>query len=1128
MSSKRKNRAPRRRPQTQNGQTVESLEKVRISNVRPIDVNHMRKCIKMATKDLYISNAISINSNLVLSGDVSVHIGQSNYPGVSPQHKSELDDNLLKALQWIYTCGFVPFGFKNDRYKKRKQRVDDDDGNYDDDYGDGEGKPPGLHKLNDHVFLASPQEAVDKEFARDLEKHPINTFVKPVIEDQYKLMREGRPLQEGFPRYRDGNGKSTGGNYSRDTRNPEQVQEITKQLFDFDNIPISVAKEMPGISSIDSKISEDFNDHLNTNQMANITGSGQINEEHGSKSMDNSAVDDIAPNPFATNRTQNTFLDPLSEGRSFLVDLLMKVRERKQSENDQGVIFREDKLNAEDGDLDFVVPDLSVDFGTFFSYRENGINTTKLFVRVTDEEEDEEYFDENDEDYFDEMDDNYYIQEEDREFVSKTSSGQVQFDNGAVGVKGHDGIQIGADYVEEIARRNGYKYNPFDGISDEYRNTMNQEIVEKTARAIRQSDGRYVSGALILQPGEYLPGENPREQFGVKTNIYPELYKDREMISLGGHGNPNETDVRGYPKRYVEQTNQEKGYPGYSAKAILANRGEMPVYRKDVQFRERNLSAKEKRALKVLTKSKFCYYVYVVKGPDEKGKLNSDVALLMDAYVTYKQATKTQKIYNQKSLFPTLVIQKTKETDKGMEKSKYRKADAVGFNASDKGKTFESVSKEAQSSISSQNLSNAQKLAQYKNQYKALTADELTQARIEQIQLQEKALRQQALLKDYNDAFDNNLLHTLPTNLVFKMNTHKIDDGHEFVSFYTPPAPPNLELQQDSYVRQVCTTFGIPKRIFDHDVQKWKSDIGSETDPHVDRLTPLRKVLKNMYSCMYYAKNGYSLTKHKSKKIDQFFKQETTIINAFVGKLIEKMRYLGLLANTRATQFFNAHKEKVDQTKKSIKDKDQLMELHRQLESEVSSAKLKEVKKYGLNPPQPKQPAAKPGAAGAGKAGKPPSSQSLDDFKKISDFNSYEDAMHKNASTGHLEALTMKQGALGGGSKSGGKSGSSNGDNYSINAASALMYPETFLQEHEKFQELCALQAYIAFVIDSIDKYEQTLKFLEKHKWNIVTLSFDTPIMTSLESIERIATMIPMSERKIKSLISNKFGADTW
>jgi hypothetical protein len=1148
----------KRTPNTKNAplpkrRKVESLEKISITDVRFINEAHLRKCMKIVKKDTYIAESLELIKDLVLQGHVEVRLGPVRYPGFSPEHSKHLIEQLKKAIDWHYTAGFIPFGFRSQRYVPRDQR-----GTYSTptaSYGNNSTQQYG-HPLPQ----VKEEMSVAREIASDLNTHPENTFIAPVVKDQGDLMRAHKHMDGGIKKYTQEPGAQGRGNQTKSKK-----MDILKQLFNNDQMPDQIARIMPGISSLDSRIAEEFDLHLERNQaggqMFAGTSSSNTGQDNGLSDMYKENTEEIAPNPFDKKIGNigggpNPSADSLLQGRAFLVNLLLHIKDKDEvikkyqaaangqkgtestststkADTSESIVDVDDSLNAQDGDLDFYVPDLDVNFGTFVAYREKGINATKVFVRLKDDD-----LDDDEDNYLDEYNDGY-IHEDDDEYSNVATSGAVLFPNGTVGTKGPYGVTIGADYVTAQARRAGYPGNPFDGIPTEDMIRMDQKKNELIAQGIGQTNASLLHTNLVMGPGEYLPGENVKEQYGIKTNIEPELYNLQQTRPIGG-GNPSELDMFGRPK-YSDD------YMNYSQTS-----GQYPGQRGGRRSSSAYLSHEQRRAMSIIRNSKHCYYVFATDTPDSKGFLQSKVARLLDDYKLLKKARNTEGSYTHKILYPTLIIQPSKPKSGGKtDSSKDKKIDEKDVETKKKEHMYKAVNEGLKSSAE-------QLIGEYDGgigrsdpfgrngdcAIKKLTAFEVKQEQMRLQKLQEEALRRQAEEKDYTDAFQHNVLHNLPPDLVFRMNTHVIPEGYEFVSVYTPPEPAKFQEILDAYIRKVCTTFGIPKRIFDHEVQKWKSDITSETDPFVAKLVPLRTTLRSFFSCCYYAKNGHSLTQFRSQRIDKFFDQERKMINELLNKVIEQVSRLSFMVRIGSAEFVREQRQKIGETKRSLAMRDDLLKLRHKLDTVLMEEKLKEIKKYGPRgppPPMPKPAAsgssgAKGGAKAPAKIPKSKVTQDLEDHQKLSrDSTTFEEGLQNRANSGQMQSMAMKgqqmmmgqQGASGGGGGSGGTGGKVGNQSEMLTWSQAGMYPETYLEDYEKQKELLILHKYIAYCIDTIDKFEESVHFIEKYRWEAVNLEFLSPIIVSLESIQKMMTMMPMSERHIKMLVGNKYGINT-
>ena len=62
--------------------------------------------------------------------------------------------------------------------------------------------------------------------------------------------------------------------------------------------------------------------------------------------------------------------------------------------------------------------------------------------------------------------------------------------------------------------------------------------------------------------------------------------------------------------------------------------------------------------------------------------------------------------------------------------------------------------------------------------------------------------------------------------------------------------------------------------------------------------------------------------------------------------------------------------------------------------------------------------------------------------------------------------------------------------------------------------------------MDTITKLEESIAFVERHKWNAIHLDFKTPIVVSVESIQKMMTMMRMSEVEVKRLVGQKYGVN--
>lgn len=1112
---------------------VSLVRQKKICDLHVIDKQHISNCIKLYEEDAYYSAAVQVIITTVLEGGALVKIGKLNYPNFKKVERDTLEIQLSKIIPWFMTLGFCLFSYDNPNYIPRAQRMkmrylkrsmrlqkkearlsrmDDDD-----DDGDSDTRPTEIS----YIPYTSGHVA---QSLSEMENNPANTFLSRETKDYKEVLLD---QIEGTYNKRDGRGNKDDQDKKNEKKDDLEKSEQIRLEDDFMGEKIkdyrkqsSAMKhvELPGISSLEVKTSLDIQGGLNGSDndnnplYENGDENGITNKLYGIFQRSGNAGDDSLPSK--SNEENNRRMIPSTT--KFPVFDGPDNRETDVYHIDKISQFAVNnptsRLDASNGDLDFTVPDMDGCTGTFIRYRDWDNDTVKVFFVQGREDSDDE---------------------SDEDSTSSESDGDEYSDDGFdYGTEDHEhyydtpGYSLDKNYVTYPNKRRKRLGNQYDfpnridddtfshhasGYLDPFTTTQMEPLEKNTAQMksnhiadTLMKEGVVNGHDIVLKNGQYMPDESADVFLGVRTNQKPIGSRIKAYPNSEGDMGTSDPKNSRYSKSYSSQDYDDSGYE--ESEKSLSRLSKSELERKFKRTRKADIRRQKRK----ISKQKRIYMVYTYSPPSVNGNIVSHASKLLGSFTRIHNAQNYDTVYHHRSLWPTAVLQQTQDGGKSsseqkpktLEQSEIRKM-AHDILRKVKAEDLPTQGLRAQNVVSvdtinrfadtfSERMKTVPPYKETNNRGQKIPPPaELVENQQIKTEFYMKALQIVEETAMYKEAFDNNALASISPDLSFRMNAFYIPQGYEFKSFSTPPPPISVSEIEDAHIRKVCTIFGVPKRLLDNVEQtKFKPDTASEIQPMIKRLLPIRKAIKSFFSGFYISKNGV-IVSDTYKKLNQFIKEETTIVDKIINKIIELGKGLGFFISKSMDEFVNNQRKELSH-KKEMEKRELILS---KLESEVKEATLndqkaeldekdKERKKpkktnSGNGPPQKKESQAKPAA--------PPKPSNSDDKNSEKDNSS--------SSSSSSESQTSK-----------------------------FDLSEVEIKPHEKQRNLLIIQKTIAYGKQILADLSYTINFVDSYQVGAIMLEFPTPMVGDLQTLQQIQEVSPLPGNEIKDYILTSHG----
>lgn len=1089
------------------------VKQKKICDLRVLDTQHITNCIKLYEEDVYYAAAVQVVVTTVLEGGAVVKIGKLNYPNFKKVERNSLEIQLSKMIPWFMTLGFCLFSYDNPNYIPRVERMK-------------------MRYLKRSMRLQRKEHDMSMSDENNSDSRPTDITYMPYSNNhvaQSLVELENNPHNSFFARetksYKQVIDEQIDGTYKKDSDGSQTVSESekkdelekAKQINMEDDFTGGKEKEyrklssamkhveFPGISSIEARNSNDILEGLNpdgNNNPLYKTGNNNGITDQAFNMLQQQDRNSSMPSSSNEDNTKRTIPSakkfPLFEkARTGTTDIYRVDKISQFAINDPAK-----RLDASNGDLDFVVPDMDSSIGSFIRYRDLETGSVKVFFVPSKEDSDDES--EGDSSSSESDGDDYMS---DDGFDYGTASHEEDYET--------PGYGLSKNYVTYPNKRRKRIGNQYDfpnriqdesfayhsaGTSDPYTTTQMEPLEKNTAeiKSKRIAETLMKEGVvnghdIVLRSGQYMPDETADVYLGVRTNIKP----------IGNR-------VKAYPNSEGNMGTSSRGSSSYDDSEY--EEGEIPISKLTKRELERKFRRTRKadiiRQKRTIAKQKKIYMVYTFSPPSIEGNIVSNASKLLGSFTRIANAENYDTVYHHRCLWPTAVLEdvedkqsESKTQKKNVEASEIKQM-AQKILQSVKTEEISAQGLRAHNTVSESTMFKfADKLSQEmksvpvqkeppNKQSKIPLPAELVHNNQIKKEFHMKALQIMRESSIYKEAYDNNALSSISPDLSFRMNAFYVPEGYVFKSFSSPPPPISVSDVEESHVKKVCTIFGVPKRLLDNVEQtKFKPDTASEIQPMIKRLLPIRKAIKSFFSGFYISKNGV-IVSEAYKRLNQFIKEETIIVDKIIEKILELGNGLGFFVGKSLDEFVNNQRKELSNKKEMEKRETALQKL----ESEVKEASLKDQKSELAEREKERK---NPKKSGSGDTGP----------KK------------KESQTKQPAGQQTGQKSQESGEKESDKSKSSSESN-----TTQFDLSEVEIKPHEKQRNLLIIQKTIEYGKQILADLTYTVNYVENYQVGAIMLEFPTPMVGDLQTLQQIQEVSPLPGNEIKDFILTSHG----